>query len=304
MLQYLFIRVITCLCVILGVAFYTVLERKVLSYVQTRKGPNKVGIVGIAQPLADALKLFIKEKVMPHGRNQYIFVFAPILRLILAVSLWYLYPRVYSYSYVCWGVLLFFCVTALNVYGTMLAGWASNSKYAFLGALRAAAQTISYEVSLLLLLLFSAFLLIRCSWNDAVLNGFPICFLLIPIMLVWFTRSVAETNRAPFDFAEGESEIVSGFNIEFRGGLFAIIFLAEYARILFISIATSIWFIRRTFINPISLTLEILVISIFFLLIRRAYPRYRYDLLIILCWKSFLPFSLCGLFMVLLVRLR
>jgi len=163
LLQYLFIRVLTCLCVILGVAFYTVLERKVLRYVQTRKGPNKVGIAGIAQPLADALKLFVKEKVIPHGSNQYIFVFAPMLRLVLALALWYLYPRVYRYSYVSWGVLLFFCITALNVYGTMLAGWSSNSKYAFLGALRAAAQTISYEIRLLLLLLFSAFLLVTCS---------------------------------------------------------------------------------------------------------------------------------------------
>lgn len=304
MLHYLFIRIITCLCVILGVAFYTVLERKVLRYAQTRKGPNKVGIIGIAQPLADALKLFLKEKVIPHGSNQYIFILAPILSLILAVSLWYLYPSSYRYGYVCWGVLLFFCITALNVYGTILAGWSSNSKYAFLGALRGAAQTISYEVSLLLLLLFSAFLLITCSWNEAVLNRFPVFLLLVPIILVWFTSRVAETNRAPFDFAEGESEIVSGFNIEFRGGLFAIIFLAEYARILFISMATSIWFLRRRFFNPIILTLEILVISIFFLLIRRAYPRYRYDLLIILCWKSFLPFSLCGLFLILLISFR
>jgi len=299
-----FIRILTCLCVILGVAFYTVLERKVLSYVQTRKGPNKAGFAGIAQPLADALKLFVKEKVMPHGSNQYIFVFAPMLSLVLGLALWYLYPRVYSYNYVSWGVLLFFCVTALNVYGTMLAGWSSNSKYAFLGALRAAAQTISYEVMLLLLLLFSAFLLVTCSWREAVSNRFPIFILMVPIILVWFTRTVAETNRAPFDFAEGESEIVSGFNIEFSGGLFAIIFLAEYARILFISMATAIWFMRRRFLNPITLTLEILVVSIAFLLIRGAYPRYRYDLLIMLCWKSFLPFSLCGLCLVLLVGLR
>lgn len=122
MLEYLIIRILTCLCIILGVAYYTVLERKILSYVQTRKGPNKAGIGGLAQPLADALKLFIKEGIMPYGRNVFIFIFAPALRLILALTLWHLYPRRFSYKFVAWGVLLFFCVTALNVYGTMLAG--------------------------------------------------------------------------------------------------------------------------------------------------------------------------------------
>lgn len=301
MFQYLIIRILTCLCIILGVAFYTVLERKMLSYVQTRKGPNKAGIAGLAQPLADALKLFIKEGLLPYGRNVFIFVFAPGLSLTLALALWHLYPSRIRYKFVSWGVLLFFCVTALNVYGTMLAGWASNSKYAFLGALRAAAQTISYEVRILLVLLFPVFLLNTCSWDDASSRSFPIFLLMLPLAAVWFTRTVAETNRAPFDFAEGESEIVSGFNIEFTGALFAMIFLAEYARILFICIASAIWFLSSTFVGPITLTLEILLLSIIFLLVRGAYPRYRYDLLIILCWKSFLPFSLAALCLVMLV---
>jgi len=301
MLQYLVIRILTCLCIILGVAYYTVLERKTLRYVQTRKGPNKAGIAGLAQPLADALKLFIKEGLMPYGRNSFIFVFAPALRLILALALWHLYPRSFNYKFVVWGVLLFFCVTALNVYGTMLAGWSSNSKYAFLGALRAAAQTISYEVRMLLLLLFPVFILNTCSWDDASQSSFPVVLLLAPLARVWFTRTVAETNRAPFDFAEGESEIVSGFNIEFRGALFALIFLAEYARILFMCMASAVWFLRSRVLSPITLTLEILILSIMFLLVRGAYPRYRYDLLIILCWKSFLPFSLARLCLVLLL---
>nr|YP_009136668.1 NADH dehydrogenase subunit 1 [Melibe leonina]AKE07273.1 NADH dehydrogenase subunit 1 [Melibe leonina] len=304
MVQYLFISILTCLCVIFAVAFFTMVERKVLSYVQTRKGPNKPGVAGVVLPLADAFKLLFKEKIMPYGSNQYFFVFAPFLSLLLGLSLWHLYPTSNSYSYVCWGVLLFFCITALNVYGTLLAGWASNSKYAFLGALRASAQTISYEVSMLLLLLFSAFLLFTCSWNEAVSKSFPILLLLVPMGLVWFTSTVAETNRAPFDFAEGESELVSGFNVEFSGGLFAMIFLAEYASILFMSLGTSVWFFSSTFLTPLTLSLEVLICSVLFLLIRGAYPRFRYDLLMMLCWKGFLPFSLCGLFLVLLSGLH
>lgn len=295
---YLISRILTCLCVLIAIAFYTLLERKVLSYVQIRKGPNKPRIWGIPAPLGDAVKLFVKEKVIPYGRNQYIFIFAPVLSLTLGLGVWYLYPRSFRNKFVSWGLLLFFCVTSLNVYGTILAGWSSNSKYAFLGALRAAAQTISYEVRILLLLLFRAFILSTCSWDQAESIKFPIIFLLIPMFLVWFARTVAETNRAPFDFAEGESELVSGFNVEFGGGLFTLLFLAEYARILFIAIATRVWFFSQTVFSPLVFPIQVFIISVIFLMRRGAYPRFRYDLLIILCWKSFLPFSLCSLFLV------
>ena len=298
MLLHLISSVATCLCVLLGVAFFTLLERKVLGYVQIRKGPNKVRIWGIAQPLADAVKLFVKEKTIPYGRNQFLFWFAPAIALVLALSIWYLYPSSFSYGSVCWGILLFFCITALNVYGVILAGWASNSKYAFLGRLRAAAQTISYEVRILLILLFVALVIISSNWEEVYSSYFPIFILIIPIIVVWFTRTIAETNRAPFDFAEGESELVSGFNIEYGGGLFALLFLAEYANILFISVVTSVWFFRSFILGPLSLTVKSTFFACLFLVVRSAYPRYRYDLLIMLCWKSFLPFSLAALSLV------
>nr|YP_004934950.1 NADH dehydrogenase subunit 1 [Peronia peronii]AEQ93868.1 NADH dehydrogenase subunit 1 [Peronia peronii] len=287
--------IVTCLCVLLAVAFFTLLERKILGGVQIRKGPNKVALWGVIQPLADALKLFVKEGILPHGSNKYLFWFAPVLSLTLGLSLWHLCPSEYELKVVVWGLLLFFCISALNVYGTMLAGWSSNSKYAFLGALRAAAQTISYEVSMILILLLPAMLLMTTSWGKA-FSGFPILFLFFPSMVVWFASSLAETNRAPFDFAEGESELVSGFNVEFGGGPFALLFLAEYASILFMSLATTVWFFYSD--SALILTFTTLMVSSMFLFARGAYPRHRYDLLMMLCWKSFLPFSLCALMLV------
>nr|AOV83583.1 NADH dehydrogenase subunit 1 [Phasianella australis] len=292
---------ITYICVLLAVAFFTLLERKGLGYSQTRKGPNKVGAMGILQPLADAAKLFTKELSKPVSANQSPYFLAPVLSMILALLLWQLYPSEASSSYFLLGVLFFLCVSGLNVYGTLLAGWASNSKYALLGAIRAVAQTISYEISLALILLFSLFM--SGSFNFMEIKNFFdevwLLFLLAPISLIWFVSSLAETNRAPFDFAEGESELVSGFNIEYGASGFALIFMAEYANILVMSLFTATLFFGGSSLFILSVDvimgLKILFFSIVFIWARTTLPRFRYDLLMNLTWKSFLPFSLGSL---------
>nr|QMP96516.1 NADH dehydrogenase subunit 1 [Bithynia leachii] len=300
-----YLSVISCIfvyiCLLLAVAFFTLLERKGLSYMQIRKGPNKVGIMGLPQPLADAAKLLTKEITKPTMANYSPYFLAPVLSLLLAMMLWQLYPSLYSLSYFKWGILFFLCVSSLNVYGTLMAGWASNSKYALLGSLRAIAQTISYEVSMALILLFPLFIIMTFSFND--LNQTQekiwLAFLMTPIFFMWFTTCIAETNRAPFDFAEGESELVSGFNIEYGAAGFALIFLAEYANILVMSLFSSILFFggNNLFIlsNDMILMLKILFFAFLFIWVRASYPRFRYDLLMKLTWKGFLPTALSSL---------
>nr|ADI79428.1 NADH dehydrogenase subunit 1 [Petaloconchus erectus] len=288
----------TYISVILAVAFFTLLERKSLSYIQVRKGPNKVGLAGFPQPMADALKLLSKESVLPNVSNSLIFLIAPVFSFFLAMMLWQLYPMLLETSLFSWGVLFFLCVTAMNVYGTLLAGWSSNSKYALLGALRGVAQTISYEVSMALVLLFPLFISSSMSFLSIMENQNKcwITFLMVPMFFVWLLTCVAETNRAPLDFAEGESELVSGFNIEYGGTGFALIFLAEYANILLMSLLSSILFLGGPFILGVKssslVVLKILLVSFMFIWARGSYPRLRYDLLMDLTWKGFLPFGL------------
>lgn len=303
MLTYTASTVFSYVCVLLAVAFFTLLERKGLGYFQIRKGPNKVGLAGLPQPLADAAKLLTKETTKPSLANQSPYFAAPILSLILALILWQLNPLENASAFIKWGILFFLCVSSLNVYGTLLAGWSSNSKYALLGALRAIAQTISYEVRLALILLFSLFtsetfnLIEIKSFNELIW----FVFLLSPIALVWLVSCIAETNRAPFDFAEGESELVSGFNIEYGSGGFALIFIAEYANILFISLLTAVLFFGgRSFLisDDVIIFLKTLFFAFFFVWARATLPRFRYDLLISLTWKGFLPVALSALCLV------
>ena len=284
---------------LLAVAFFTLLERKVLGYIQQRKGPNKVGFIGLFQPFADAIKLFTKERAQLILVNFIFFTVSPIFSLFLALMLWFLVPN-WSGSFVFsfFGVFMFLCISRLRVYSTLFAGWSSNSKYALLGALRAVAQTISYEVSIVLVIIRVLFIVGRFSflYFGEFQSFYFFCFILLfPVFCVWLVTVLAETNRAPFDFAEGESELVSGFNIEYGGGGFALLFLAEYGRILVMRVFSSVLFIGGIGVFFVCCFFGGLV-RFFILWVRGRFPRMRYDRLIALTWKSFLPFSLFFLF--------
>nr|QUO98737.1 NADH dehydrogenase subunit 1 [Pseudolimnophila brunneinota] len=281
------------ICVMVGVAFLTLLERKVLGYIQIRKGPNKVGLLGIPQPFCDAIKLFTKEQTYPLVSNYISYYFSPVFSLFLSLMVWICIPyliKLFSFNL---GVLFFLCCMSLGVYTVMIAGWSSNSNYALLGGLRAVAQTISYEVSLVLILLSFIFLIGGYNLLFFFYYQTYIWFIVLsfPLGLVWFASSLAETNRTPFDFAEGESELVSGFNVEYSSGGFALIFLAEYASILFMSMLFVIIFMGCD-IYSMSFYIKLMFISFMFIWVRGTLPRFRYDKLMYLAWKSFLPLSL------------
>nr|YP_010999345.1 NADH dehydrogenase subunit 1 [Cricotopus trifascia]WPM93191.1 NADH dehydrogenase subunit 1 [Cricotopus trifascia] len=284
---------ILVICVMIGVAFLTLLERKVLGYIQIRKGPNKVGFLGIPQPFSDAIKLFTKEQTYPFMSNYLVYYLSPIFSLFLSLVAWLCMPyftKLFSFNL---GVLFFLCCLSMGVYSVMIAGWSSNSNYALLGGLRAVAQTISYEVSLALILLSLIFLVGGYNFFTFTYLQSNIWFMLLcfPLGLVWFCTSLAETNRTPFDFAEGESELVSGFNVEYSSGGFALIFLAEYSSILFMSMLFSLFFLGAD-IYSLLFYLKLSFISFLFIWVRGTLPRFRYDKLMYLAWKSFLPFSL------------
>nr|YP_009351143.1 NADH dehydrogenase subunit 1 [Tumulitermes pastinator]AQP28656.1 NADH dehydrogenase subunit 1 [Tumulitermes pastinator] len=279
--------------VMVGVAFLTLLERSVLGYVHIRKGPNSVGFVGILQPFSDAIKLFSSEQYFPIVSNYLIYYFSPIFGFFLSLLVWLLVPYLSGFISFELGLLFFLACTSLGVYTVMIAGWSSNSGYSLLGGLRALAQTISYEVSLAFILL--SFVILISSYNLAYFYFFQVylwlVFLSLPLSFIWFISCLAETNRTPFDFAEGESELVSGFNVEYGSGGFALIFLAEYASILFMSLLFCILFLGSdlySFFFYVKLTF----VSFLFIWVRGTVPRFRYDKLMYLAWKSFLPLSL------------
>jgi NADH-ubiquinone oxidoreductase chain 1 len=280
-----------------GLAFLTLLERKVLGYIQLRKGPNKVGVMGLLQPFRDAIKLFRKGLTNLKLGNIIIYYYSPIIAFFLRILIWSVIPinKMIEYN---WGVIFILIIIRIGVYTVIFSGWSSNSNYALLGGIRAVAQTISYEVRLALIIIFILFLIKRLSLYSLSKYQMIVWFLIlnIPLGLCFFSSILAETNRTPFDLAEGESELVSGFNVEYRGGGFALIFLAEYSRIIFIRILFVIIFIGGYKLNIITF-LIILLLGMIFLWARGTLPRIRYDKLIYLTWKRYLPISINYIFL-------
>nr|UPM51931.1 NADH dehydrogenase subunit 1 [Lopinga achine] len=279
--------------VLIGVAFLVLLERKVLGYIQIRKGPNKVGFLGLLQPFSDAIKLFTKEQVYLNYSNYIFYYFSPVLSFMLSLMIWMVIPYYFNLIIFNMGVLFFLCCMSLGVYTVMISGWSSNTNYSLLGGLRAVAQTISYEVSLILIMMSNIMLIM--SFNLMSFLNYQeliwFIFMMFPLSLCFLSSLMAEVNRTPFDFAEGESELVSGFNVEYSSGGFALIFLAEYSSILFMSLLFVIIYMGGYDLS-LFFYLKMVMISFLFIWVRGTLPRYRYDKLMYLCWKSYLPISL------------
>nr|QIJ99222.1 NADH dehydrogenase subunit 1 [Ochotona macrotis] len=286
--------------ILLAMAFLTLVERKILGYMQLRKGPNVVGPYGLLQPFADAVKLFVKEPLRPLTSSPFLFIIAPTLALTLALTMWIPIPMPYPLINMNMGILFILATSSLAVYSILWSGWASNSKYALIGALRAVAQTISYEVTLAIILL--SVLLMNGSFAlSSLIETQQYMWMLIPawpLAMMWFVSTLAETNRAPFDLTEGESELVSGFNVEYAAGPFALFFLAEYTNIIMMNALTVTLFLGAFHdpLNPqlftINFAIKTLLLTMVFLWIRASYPRFRYDQLMHLLWKNFLPLTL------------
>jgi len=292
---------------LIGVAYLTLAERKVLAAIQIRRGPNVVGPFGLLQPFADALKMLMKETIVPSGSNRFLFLIAPMLTFALAMLAWAVIPvdDGWAIADINVGILYLFAISSLGVYGIIIAGWASNSKYAFLGAMRSAAQMVSYEVSMGFVLVTVLLCVGSLNLTDVVRAQEHIwfCIPLFPMFIVFFISALAETNRSPFDLPEGESEIVAGFFVEYSAMAFALFFLGEYANMILMSAMTSILFLGGWYgpfgilpsLGVLWFILKICVCLFFFLWIRGTMPRYRYDQLMRLGWKVFLPLSLAWL---------
>ena len=292
---------------LISVAFFTVAERKIMGAIQRRRGPNVIGFIGLLQALADGLKLFVKETTLPSSSNIIIFLLAPILSFLLSVIGWAVIP--FSHKVVLadinLGILYLFAVSSFNVYGIVLAGWSSNSKYAYLGGLRSAAQMISYEISIGFIILSVCLCSGSLNLSKIVLAQQEIWFIipLFPIFVIFYISMLAETNRHPFDLPEAEAELVSGYNVEYSAMTFALFFLGEYANMLLMSSLAAIFFLGGWLppfdIFPLSIvpgsvwfSIKVVIGVLFFIITRATLPRYRYDQLMHLGWKCFLPLTI------------
>lgn len=292
---------------LISVAYFTIAERKIMGAIQRRRGPNVIGFIGLLQPLADGLKLFVKETTLPTNANTGIFLFAPSLAFILSLVGWSVIPLSEGVvlSDLNLGIIYLLAISSLNVYGILFAGWSSNSKYAYLGALRSAAQMISYEISIGFTILNVVVCAGSFNLSTIVLSQQKIWYIipLLPVFIIFYISMLAETNRHPFDLPEAEAELVSGYNVEYSAMTFALFFLGEYANMLIMSTISSILFlggwlpIFNIFIfniipSTLWLSIKICLGVVFFIVTRATLPRYRYDQLMYLGWKCFLPLSL------------
>ena len=292
---------------LISVAYFTIAERKLMGSIQRRRGPNVIGFLGLLQPLADGLKLFVKETILPSNSNVYIFIIAPLLTFVLSLIGWAVIPlsETVVISDLNLGILYLLAISSLSVYGIVMAGWSSNSKYPFLGSLRSAAQMISYEVSIGFIIVNVCLCVGSFNLSNIVLSQTNVWFIipLFPMFILFYISMLAETNRHPFDLPEAEAELVSGYNVEYSAMTFALFFLGEYANMLLMSAFSSIlflggWlpllniFIFQFLPGSFWLSIKILLGVTFFILTRAALPRYRYDQLMHIGWKSFLPLSL------------
>ncbi|MCX8506299.1 MAG: NADH-quinone oxidoreductase subunit NuoH [Alphaproteobacteria bacterium] len=296
---------------LVAMAYLTYAERKVLAAMQLRLGPNVVGPLGLLQPLADGVKLLFKETIIPSGANRFLFIAAPMVTFVLALVAWAVIPMQSGWvlANINVGVLYLFAISSLGVYGIIVAGWASNSKYTFLGALRSAAQMVSYEVSIGFVLITVLLCAGSLNLSDIVMAQTHLWYAipLLPMLVIFFVSGLAETNRSPFDLPEGESELVGGYFTEYSAMSFALFYLGEYMNMILVAAMTTILFLGG-WLSPLAslnfipgivwFMLKIAVVLFVFIWVRATFPRYRYDQLMRLGWKVFLPFSLFYLVLV------
>nr|AXH38215.1 NADH dehydrogenase subunit 1 [Pseudoniphargus sp. 1-Portugal] len=284
--------IVLIVLVLVSVAFVTLMEQKILASSQIRVGPNYVGMWGMLQPFSDAVKLFSKEGLFLVSSNFLVYWVSPVIGLGLALFLWVVFPFLEGGMEFKYGLLFFICVSGLSVFPILGSGWASNCKYSMLGSLRAVAQMVSYEISLAMIILSLVWLSGGFNLKSVIFSQVYIWnfFMFFPLCLIWFASSLAETSRSPYDFSEGESELVSGFNTEYSAGGFVLIFMSEYANILFMGLLFVVFF-GGSWVSS-GLTMKMMIVVYLFVWVRATMPRYRYDKLMYLAWKGFLPISL------------